>query len=286
MSGSHGKFVLILLATLLCLRTVNLAYAAQRHSAGKPPVKQEQPTPAPEPAPVLAPLNLEQMPSSPPQVTFLNGRLTIAAQNSTLGDILRAVRKQTGAAVEIPANATERVVGQFGPGLARDVLASLLNGSHFNYVMLGSATNPDLVERVILISKPGSGPESGSQSPANAVANPPVFAQPQVQPPGSFATAQGTDDMTSDDAAEDAGETDNQADNQANQPDEQQQQNGQPAIKTPEQLLQELQRQQQIQQQQQQAAPQGFPAPPGQPIQPQPTQPQPTQPQPTQPPPQ
>src|SRR6266849_7649990 len=191
MSGSNGKFVLILLATLLSLRTVNLAYAAQRHSAAKPPVKQEQPPPAPEPAPVLAPLNLEQMPSSPPQVTFLNGQLTIAAQNSTLGDILRAVRKQTGAAVEIPANATERVVGQSGPGLARDVLASLLNGSHFNYVMLGSATNPDLMERVILISKSGGTPQSGPADQTNAV-NQPGYTQPPVQLRGSIPTSQET----------------------------------------------------------------------------------------------
>ncbi len=274
MSGPHPKFVLILLAALLGLCAVNPAYAAQRHSAGKPAVKQEQPAPAPEPAPVLPPLNLEQMPSSPPQVTFLNGQLTIAAQNSTLGDILRAVRKQTGAAVEIPSNATERVVGQFGPGRARDVLASLLNGSHFNYVMLGSETNPESVERVILISKPGSAPEAGSQPPANAAANQPAYAQPGAQPAGSIQTAQGVEEMATDDVPEDAGEAENQPDNQANQPEEQQQQqsNGQPAIKTPEQLLQELQRQQQIQQQQQQGTPQGFPIPPNQAPPPQPNQ--------------
>jgi hypothetical protein len=83
------------------------------------------------------------MPTSAPQVSFHNDQLTIVAHNSTLGDVLRAVRNQTGAAVEIPANATERVVGRFGPGPARDVLAVLLNGSHFNYVMLGSAATLD-----------------------------------------------------------------------------------------------------------------------------------------------
>ena len=82
--------------------------------------------------------------------------LTIVAENSTLSDILRAVRTQTGAAVEIPPNATERVVTHLGPGAPRNVLASLLNGSHFNYVMLGSPTNPDKVDRVILTSKSGS----------------------------------------------------------------------------------------------------------------------------------
>lgn len=273
MSGQHPRFVLILPATLLCLALMNPAYAAQRHSAGKPPVKPEQPAPTPQPVP--PPLTLEQMPSSPPQVSFRNGQLTIVAQNSTLGDILRGVRKQTGAVVEIPSNATERVVGQFGPGRARDVLASLLNGSHFNYVMLGSATNPDLMERVILISKSGGTPQSGPADQTNAV-NQPGYTQPPVQLRGSIPTSQETEEMTSDEAPEDTGETD-QPDNQANQSEQQQQQpNGQPAIKTPEQLLQELQRQQQ-QLQQQQTAPQGFPIPPNQAPQPQPNQPPPPQ---------
>jgi len=38
----------------------------------------------------------------PPQVNYQNAQLTIVATNSTLGDILRAVRKQTGAEIEIP----------------------------------------------------------------------------------------------------------------------------------------------------------------------------------------
>jgi hypothetical protein len=205
------------------------------------------------------------MPASAPQVTFRNGQLTIVAQNSTLGDILREVRGQTGAAVEIPSNATERVVGQFGPGQARDVLASLLNGSHFNYVMLGSATNPDVVERLMLMSKPGSTPESGSQPAGSSAANQPANAPARVQT-GFVQPPQEAEEMTSDDAPDDGGEAENQPDNQANQPEQQQQQpNGQPAIKTPEQLLRELQRQQPVQQQQPQPTPPpGFPAPPNQ----------------------
>src|SRR5271167_1056424 len=116
-----------------------------------------------EPSPV--PLPPEQMPSSPPEVQFRQGQLTIMASNSTLGDILRAVRKETGAAVDVPGNATERVVGQFGPGPARDVLSSLLNGSHFNYVLLGSPTDPNALDRVILMAKSGAGAESSPQPP-------------------------------------------------------------------------------------------------------------------------
>ena len=64
----------------------------------------------------------------PPQVQYSNGQLTIMAENSTLADILRAVRTQTGAEVEIPPNANRAGSGALGPGPARDVLAALLNG--------------------------------------------------------------------------------------------------------------------------------------------------------------
>ena len=91
----------------------------------------------------------------PPQVSYQNAQLTIVAANSTLGDILRAVRKQTGAEIEIPA-ATERVVTHLGPGSARDVLAELLNGSRFNYVLLGSPADSAVLTRVVLVAKQGS----------------------------------------------------------------------------------------------------------------------------------
>jgi hypothetical protein len=253
MSGSLQKIAAIVVRGLLYLAIAGSAYAAPQHSAQKRLVKQEQPAPTPQPAADPPPLTLEQMPASAPQVSFHNGQLTIIAPNSTLGDILRAVRAQTGASVEIPGNAIERVVAQLGPGPARDVLASLLNGSHFNYVMLGSATDPAQVERIILTSKAGSAP--GGSDAGN---------QPGTPPAGILQQAtEASEEMQSEDAADDANDADNQADNQPNQDAAQAgQPNGQAPIKTPEQLLQELQRQQQIQQQQPpQGAPQNVPLP-------------------------
>jgi hypothetical protein len=271
MSGSSQKIAAIILGALLGLvmgmALTGSAYAAQQHSPRKRLVKQEPPAPAPQPLPDPPPLTLEQKPASAPQVSFQNGQLTIVAPNSTLGDILRAVRSQTGASVEIPGNATERVVARLGPGLARDVLASLLNGSHFNYVMLGSATDPSQVERIILTSKAGSAPIGSDAASQPATSQ----AQGILQQ-----TAEVPEEMQGEEAADDSGDADNQADNQANQADVPQagQPNGQSPIKTPEQLLQELQRQQQIQQQQQQqqpqpGVPQTLPIPRTQPPQPQ-----------------
>jgi hypothetical protein len=233
---------------------------------------------AAKPQPVAAPampLRPEQMPATPPQVSFRGGQLTITAQNSTLGDILRAVRNQTGAAVEVPANATERVVGNFGPGPARDVLSSLLNGSHFNYVLLGSATNPDALERVILTVKSNTNEQVAAATPETASITPPAPAD--------------NPDMTTEDQADQAQEaTDIFAEDPGTQTEDQAQNSfGQPAgnVRTPEQMLQDLQRQQEMQQQIQQRqqqmginpgmSPRGLPMPvPGGAQPPQPTQPQ------------
>jgi hypothetical protein len=190
----------------------------------------------PQPAAPAMPLRPEQMPATPPQVSFSNGQLAINAQNSTLGDILRAVRNQTGATVDVPANATERVVGNFGPGPARDVLSSMLNGSHFDYVLLGSATNPDALEHVILIVKSNT-TEPAAGEPETASAKPPVPAE--------------NADMAAEDQAPEEGnifaeDPATPADDQAQNPF------GQPPTRTPEQMLQDMQHQQDVQQQIQQ----------------------------------
>src|SRR5439155_9467675 len=82
--------------------------------------------------------------------------------------------------VDVHSNATERVVSNLGPGPARDLLASLLNGSHFNYVMLGSPNDPHMVQRIILTSKASAAPENASSE--NASSNPSQVATQQVYP--------------------------------------------------------------------------------------------------------
>jgi hypothetical protein len=239
------------LATLSILLLPNSAIAGQQRHSRKQPAKQEQAVPTPQ---IVAPPTPEQMPASPPQVSFNNGQLTIVAQNSTLGDILRAVRAKTGAAVEIPGNANERVVANLGPRPAREVLASLLNGSHFNYVMLGSPTKADMVDRIILTSKAGAEPSTASN--ATPVPNQPESSGPQA---ADGRTLEPEEMQNNEDVAQDAPEPENEGtpagEEQANQP------NGQSGVKTPEQLLRELQQQQQQLQQQQQGAPQGLPTP-------------------------
>ena len=124
--------------------------SAHAHHKKSAPVAEAPATPPPPPP------TLEQSTPTPPRVSFQNGQLTIDATNSTLSQVLRAVQSRTGASIDIPGGAaSERVVGQLGPGLPRDVLNNLLNGSKFDYVILGVTGKPGAVEKVILTPRQG-----------------------------------------------------------------------------------------------------------------------------------
>jgi len=205
---------------------------------------------------------LDSMAPVPPQVSYQNSQLTIVAPNSTLGDILRAVRKQTGAEIEIPP-ATERVVTHLGPGPAREVIAELLNGSRFNYVLLGSPADNSVLTRVVLVAKSPQ-ENGGSNSPAIAE-QPQAGIGPHTGNPGAR-LPQPEANAANDD-------TDDAADQAAAEAEQQQQQqqpssSDQPAVKTPQQMLQEMQQRQLQLQQQQQGQPNvpgaAVPAPPPQ----------------------
>jgi hypothetical protein len=173
---------------------------------------------------------LDSLPAVAPQVTFENGLLTIIAPNSTLGDVLREVRSHTSADIDVPANANERVALRLGPAPARDVMAELLNGSRFNYILLGSPNNTSALVRVVLVAK--TGPDT-PDAPAQANATPAPKAEE-----GADADSVDTVDPVADQAATEADETPS---------------TDEPGVKTPQQMLQEMQqRQLQLQQQQQQ----------------------------------
>lgn len=229
-----------------------------------PPAAQvEEPKPEAPPPPPPTPA---QLPANAPQVTYRNGLLTVAANNSTLGDILNLVRTRTGASIEYPAALSqERVAAIVGPAPAPQVLATLLNGTRFDYILLGMDGRPDLLQRAIITPRESGGAVAAAAGPA-----PPMRA---ATPPPSQAEEE--PDMSPEETVEQPEEAPPPQAQPAQpqpstqlppnqpyppqQPPGEQQQPGQP--KTPEQLLQELQRmqqmqQQQIQQQQQQPQPQ------------------------------
>jgi hypothetical protein len=256
------KFTGLLLAAVLCLPAAGRADTPAAHHAQKPK-KALPPLPSGPQGPVQQ-VPLDSISPVAPQVTWENEQLTIVAPNSTLADILRAVRKHTSADIEIPANATERVVTHLGPAPARDVMAELLNGSRFNYVLLGSPQDANLLTRVVLVAKTGT--DAGAASETRPGATPTASPAPQ-------AVAEAAPDATDADATDDTATDENaeQATAEAEQPPPDQ------GVKTPQQLMQEMQQRQLLMQQQQQA---GQPVQPGAPLQgyppgfPRPVQPQ------------
>ena len=96
---------------------------------------------------------------SPPRlalaVSFRDGLLTIRANKVNLSEVLFAVHQRTGAEIAIPAGAEqEQVVAELGPAPAPEVLSHLLNGSRFNFLILSSSSDPRILDRVILSSRP------------------------------------------------------------------------------------------------------------------------------------
>jgi hypothetical protein len=236
---------------VLCLGSLSSASAARaQKKVKKPPLP---PLPSGPTGPIQQ-VPLDLMAPVAPQVSYQNGQLTIIAPNSTLGDILRAVRKQTGAEIEVP-DAKERVVTHLGPAPAAEVMAELLNGSRFNYVLLGSPDEAHVLTKVVLVAK--SGPDNAGSN-RQLAGQQPGAAMAEAQPPDQQEMAA---DQSDADAAEEQPVDDN-ADQSAAEAEQPVAQPDQPGIKTPQQLLQEMQqRQLQMQQQQQQPGQPPIPGP-------------------------
>ena len=95
------------------------------------------------------------------------------------------MHQHTGAEVAISAGAEqEQVVADIGPAPAPEVLAQLLNGSRFNFLILSSAIDPHALDQVILSSRPeGPMPPPRPQPRAVAEEDEDADAQPKVVPP-------------------------------------------------------------------------------------------------------
>lgn len=133
------------------------------------------------PAQTMPPIPATLMNSAPvkPNVTMEGGLLTIDAPNSTLSDVLNGVQKATGAAIEGPTP-SERVAVRLGPGEPEQVIAALLRGTPYDYVILGALGRRDVVTRVLLTQASSSSPSA--PSPPSASGDQP---QPASDGPGA-----------------------------------------------------------------------------------------------------
>jgi len=123
----------------------------------------------------------EPAPEPPkPKVTvgFQNGLLSITAEKATLAQVLYEIHSRTGAEIAVPAGAEqEQVFTSLGPAAPKDVLAALLDGSPYNFILVGSSSNPNVLERVLLSHK-GTSMSLDVPMPQNAGGNTstPVYA--------------------------------------------------------------------------------------------------------------
>ncbi len=238
----HFRLKITGIACCLLLATqFGFAATKKRKAVPPPPVPvQQEPVAPPQPPPTP-----EQLPAVPPRVSMDNGMLTISAENSTLGDILNAVRKQTGASLDVPPTfSAERVATRLGPGNPREVIQQLFAGSKFDYIIVGSPQDPNALQKII-VSARGAGGASGSTMANNQPMNRPT--QSNYQPPPDVNTDASDEDPQPEPPQPEPASPEQQP---VTPPNTAQPYSNQP--KTPEQLLQELQ---QMQQQQQQRPP-------------------------------
>jgi hypothetical protein len=134
------KLVLISLAMTLLPEAYIFSNAPSARPQSKMPVESKTASKGDDPALSSSPSyqklpKVEQKAREPIIILYQNGNLTIDALNAPLSDILRAVCLWTGALINVPSEANERVTIQIGPEKIINVLGSLLNESRFNYAI-------------------------------------------------------------------------------------------------------------------------------------------------------
>jgi hypothetical protein len=112
----------------------------------------------------------EPAPPPPPpkkvDISFQEGRLSLTSTKASLAEILNELRTRIGADIVVPAGAEqEQVAVSLGPASPREVISQLLNGSRYNFIIVGTDKDANQVERVILSSKTPGGVAAENQPP-------------------------------------------------------------------------------------------------------------------------
>lgn len=226
-------FIFIGAVTLVEAQTMRPTMPVQRpNPPGNLAPQMAQPATAAPAGPVAAPAMAQstqptvQNPVGPPVapvVTYRDGLLSVQALNSNLSSVVTAIRNKTGIEFEGAEGISERVAIALGPAPEGDVLAAIFAGSKYDFLAIGRADSPTIVQKVILTVKhaPGAGAE----------------AQAQPQPPAN----QGGEDEVPEEQVNNGDPQDTPAQPPVPQPPPQAETPPNQQPKTPEQLLQELQ---------------------------------------------
>jgi len=209
----------------------NPAAKLTNHRRGVPPnLVQPQPVVAVEvvaqPTPVLL------QPAKKAEVSVTQAGISVQADNSNLSQVLHDISSATGMKVEGLAH-DERIFGNYGPAAPRDLLTTLLYGAGYNVLMVGEIA--DGAPRQLILSQ-----RSGGTAAPAAGAAPANTEEDEPEPdPGEGQEIEPTPP-------------------QAQPPPPMQRFNSTPGseVRTPQQLLEQLQRMHQDQSQQPQQPPQ------------------------------
>jgi len=167
--------------------------AATMSPSGAPPAESNAPAahpPAPAPPPKKVEINVQ------------DGRLSLTSNKASLAEVLNELQRQTGASIVVPPGAEQEVVTvSLGPASPREVIAQLLNGSRYNFIIVGADNDANKVERLLLTPKSQGGvtaeiqtnqpdfvPAAQAQGPDSSTPPPPPPAPPEeAQPQGDSA---------------------------------------------------------------------------------------------------
>jgi hypothetical protein len=154
--------------------------------AGLPPANASTPEPPPAPP---APKKVE--------ISFQDGRLRLVSNKASLAEVLNEIRTQLKADIVVPAGAEQEVVAvALGPSTPRDVISHLLDGSRYNFIIVGTDADANQVERVVLSPKnnlaesaiapptPAADTDGGDRSAGAPPPIPPPPPTEDVQPQG------------------------------------------------------------------------------------------------------
>ena len=84
--------------------------------------------------------------------------LALVSNKASLAEVLNELHAQLNADIPIPAGAEQELVAVvLGPGTQREVISKLLEGSRYNFIIVGTDQDANKVERVILSPKTPGG---------------------------------------------------------------------------------------------------------------------------------
>jgi len=203
-AGARSGLATVFLGLAVLSSLAGMAAAHPAADGVQKKARKAHPAKTVEPEPVVAPVVVApppppptpgEMPPNAPKVTYEDGLLSIAAENSTLADILMAVKAATGTPMDIPPGAgADRVWVTLGPGPARPILAALLTGTSLDYVIQASDADPNLIQSVQLSPrKGGKMGETGGGSSSQSFAS--RYRQSLGRP--NFGTTDGSDSESS-----------------------------------------------------------------------------------------